>query len=156
MPRGVRRKCCWKAMPEKNMAWLENLTYTLVQFVLRRGTGEFELQGVILVYYSCSSLEVLGRGNGFLHVLEWCTPTFPGRPRVSRKDGKHRWILEGRLWDAIVRWNSSSCVIQLMKRMAQNQLILGSVSSWTTCASSLPLRSCLVELGSLFLPCFPS
>lgn len=52
----------------------------------------------------------------------------------------------------MLQWGETHCVIQLVKRMAQNQLVPWTVASWTTCASSVPLRNCLVELGSPFFP----
>lgn len=162
VPRGVRMNCCWKEMPEKNgLAWKPHLNSCSV--CAWKGDEETWTPGCNL----CILLSWLPWGfgkrgwispcsGGLWSQLEWFTRTFPGRPRASGKDGNHHWILEGRLWDAAVRWNSSFCVIQLVKRMAQNQLVPWTVASWTTCASSVPLRNCLVELGSPFFPCFPS
>lgn len=59
-------------------------------------------------------------------------------------------------WVSAVRYNSSFYLNQVVKRMAQNQLIPRTASFWTTSTSSMPLRSCCGKLGSFFFPCFPS
>lgn len=56
----------WK----KKWPGLKTSPKLLFSLCLGVGQGNFFLQAAILVYSSCSSLEVLIRGHGFPHVLE--------------------------------------------------------------------------------------